>query len=161
MKRIVSIICLAALLVSVLSMTAFAEGNADYGFNKGKTENESRHAVYSQLGKTTEQVDKSGYVDSHVNADAAIATLDTDALVEAGVIDQETADKIAAYATAKHTNISAVYDGMDSMSPTARHEAFAARKSADSNMGDTVADLVAAEIITQEQADAINAWLNK
>lgn len=161
MKRIVSIICLAALLVSVLSMTAFAEGNADYGFNKGKTENESRHAVYSQLGKTTEQVDKSSYVDSYVNADAAIATLDTDALVEAGVIDQETADKIAAYATAKHTNISAVYDGMDSMSPTARHEASAARKSADSNTGDTVADLVAAEIITQEQADAINAWLNK
>ena len=161
MKRIVSILCLAALLVSVLSMTAFAEGNESYGFNKGKTENESRHAVYSQLGKTTEQVDKSGYVDSHVSADADIATLNTDALVEAGIIDQETADKIAAFATAKHTNISATYEGMDSMSPTARHEAFAARKSADNGLGDTVAELVEAEIITQEQADAINAWLNK
>ena len=161
MKRIVSILCLAALLVSVLSMTAFAEGNENYGFNKGKTENESRHAVYSQLGKTTEQVDKSGYVDSHVSADAAIATLNTDALVEAGIIDQETADKIAAFATAKHTNISSIYEGMDSMSPTARHEAFAARKSADNSQGDTVAELLAAEIITQEQADAINAYLNK
>ena len=38
MKRIVSIICLAALLVSVLSMTAFAEGNESYSFNKGKTD---------------------------------------------------------------------------------------------------------------------------
>ena len=161
MKRIVSIICLAALLVSVLSMTAFAEGNADYGFNKGKTENESRHAVYSQLGKTTEQVDKSGYVDSHANGGSTIATLNTDALVEAGIIDQETADKIASFATTKHTNISSIYDGMGSMNPTARHEAFAARKSADNSLGDTVAELVAAEIITQEQADAINAWLNK
>ncbi len=60
MKRLVSIICLAALLVSVLSMAAFAEGNESYSFNKGKTENESRHAVYAQLGHTEEQVDKSG-----------------------------------------------------------------------------------------------------
>ncbi|MBQ9009854.1 MAG: hypothetical protein IJ088_11070 [Clostridia bacterium] len=162
MKRIVSIICLAALLVSILSMTAFAEGNADYGFNKGKAENESRHAVYSQLGKTTEQVDKSGYVDSHVNANSTtIATLNAEALVEAGVIDQETAGKIAAYATQKHTNISAIYEGMDSMSPTARHDAFAARKSTDSNLGDTVTELVTSEVITQEQADAINAYLNR
>ena len=159
MKRIVSIICLAALLVSVLSMTAFAEGNESYGFNKGKTENESRHAVYEQLGKTTEQVDKSGYVDSHVNPDATIATLNTDALVEAGIIDQDTADKIAAFAATKHTNISAIYDGMDQMTPAQRREDFAARKSTDANLGDTVADLVAAEIITQEQADAINAFL--
>ena len=161
MKRIVSIICLAALLVSVLSMTAFAEGNESYGFNKGKTENESRHAVYEQLGKPTEQVDKSGYVDSHVNPDVTIATLNTDALVEAGIIDQVTADQIKAYAATKHTNISAIYDGMDQMTPAQRQEAFKARKSADSNLGDTVADLVAAEIITQEQADAINAYLTK
>ena len=161
MKRIVSIICMAALLVSVLSMTAFAEGNENYGFNKGKSENEARHAVYSQLGHTSEQVDKSGYVDSHVNSDAAIATLNTDALVEAGIIDQETADKIAAFATAKHTDISGIYDGMDNMTPAQRNEAFAARKGADAGPGDTVAELVAAEIITQEQADAINAFLAK
>ena len=47
------------------------------------------------------------------------------------------------------------------MTPAQRQEAFAARKSADSNPGDTVADLLAAEIITQEQADAINAFLAK
>ena len=161
MKRIVSIICLAALLVSVLSMTAFAEGNESYSFNKGKTENESRHAVYAQLGHTEEQVDKSGYSDPHVNSDATVATLNVEALVEAGVIDQATADKIKAYAAAKHADISAIYDGMDNMTPAQRQEAFAARKSADSSFGDTVADLVAAEVITQEQADAINAFLAK
>lgn len=159
MKRIVSIICLAALLVSVLSMTAFAEGNENYSFNKGKTENESRHAIYSQLGHTEERVDKSGYVDSHVNSETTIATLDTAALVEAGIINQDTADRIAAWAAARHTNISAIYEGMDSMTPAQRNEAFAARKSADASLGDTVAELVAAEIITQEQADAINAFL--
>ena len=42
-----------------------------------------------------------------------------------------------------------------------RREAFVARKSADSNFGDTAADPVAAGIITQEQADAINAFLAK
>lgn len=47
------------------------------------------------------------------------------------------------------------------MTPAQRNEAFAARKSADASMGDTVAELVAAEIITQEQADAINAFLVK
>ena len=161
MKRIVSIICLATLLVSALSLTAFAEGNANYGFNKGKAENESRHAVFSQMGKTTEQVDKSNYVNSHVNADAAIATLNAEMLVEAGIIDQGTADKIAAYATSKHTDISAIYDGMDSMTPAQRSEAFADRKRTDSNKGDTVDDLLAAEIITQEQADAISVYLNK
>lgn len=161
MKRIVSIICLAALLVSVLSMTAFAEGNENYGFNKGKTENESRHGIYSQLGHNDEQVDKSGYVDSHVNGDSAIAALDTAALVEAGIIDQDTADKIVAWASTKHTNISAIYEGLDSMTPAQRSEAFAARKNADESLGDTVAELVAAEITTQEQADAINAFLAK
>lgn len=100
-------------------------------------------------------------MDVHVNPDGAIATLDTEALVDAGIIDQDTADKIVAYAATKHTNISAIYDGMDSMTPAQRQEAFAARKSADGNLGDTVADLVAAEIITQDQADAINAFLAK
>ena len=159
MKRIVSIICLAALLVSAVAMTAFAEGNENYGFNKGKSENEARHAVYSQLGHTTEQVDKSGYVDSHVNSTSAISTLNTDALVAADIIDQATADKIAAFATANHTSISAIYDGLDNMAPAQRNEAFAARKNADSDMGDTIAELVAAEIITPEQAEAINAYM--
>ena len=161
MKRIVSIICLAALLVSVLSMTAFAEGSENYGFNKGKSENESRHSVYGQLGHTDEQVDRSGYVDSHVNSDAAISTLNTDALVESGIIDQETADKITSFAATKHTDISAIYDGLDSMTPAQRNEAFAARKKADATQGDTVTELVSAGIITQEQADAISAFLAK
>ena len=161
MKRIVSIICLAALLVSVLCVTAFAEGSDSYGFNKGKSENETRHAIYSQLGRASEQADKSGYTDSHVTGGAAISSLNADALVEAGVIDQETADQIAAFAAARHTDISAIYDGLDSMTPAQRSEAFAARKSMDASLGDTVTELVAAGIITQDQADAISEYLAK
>ena len=160
MKRVLSIVCMAALLATVFTMTAFAEGSDNYGFNTGKADNESRHAVYSQLGRTTEQVDKSGYVDSHVSG-TVLTALDTEALVEAGIIDQDTADAIAAFGTAKHTSISGIYDGMDSMSPTARHEAFGERKTADGGMGNTVDALLEAEIITQEQADAITAWLAK
>ena len=44
---------------------------------------------------------------------------------------------------------------MDSMTPQERSEAFASRKSADGGMGDTVQQLLDAEVITQAQADAI------
>ena len=162
MKRnIISIVTLIAILTVVLCGAAFAE-NESYSFNKGKQENEARQSVYAQLPDHTESVDKSGYVDFDANgSEGAIDTLNADALVEAGVIDQATADAIKAYATAKHENISGIYDGMDSMTPQERSEAFASRKSADGGMGDTVQQLLDAEVITQAQADAINEYLAK
>ena len=161
MKRIVSILLMAAVLACALTVFAVAEGSEDYGFNKGKNENESRHAIFGQLGKPDEQVDKSGYVDSHARSGAAIETLDLEALVAEGILDQDTADKIAAFAAERHASISAIYDGLDAMTPAERNEAFASRKKADASLGDTVAELLESGIITAEQADAINAFLAK
>ena len=98
-------------------------------------------------------IDKPIYVDN----DATVATLNVEALVEAGVIDQTVADKIKAYAAARHADISVVYDGRNSMTPAWRQEAFAARRNADSSFGNTASDL-AAGIITREQADAVNGF---
>lgn len=162
MKRnVISIVTLIAILTAVLCGAAFAE-NENYSYNKGKQENEARHSVYAQLPNHTESIDKSGYVDFHANgSEGTIDTLNTEALVEAGVIDQATADAIKTYANAKHENISAIYEGMDSMTPEQRSEAFASRKSADGCMGDTVQQLLDANVITQAQADAINEYLSK
>ena len=81
---------------------------------------------------------------------------DPDALVAAGIIDQATADSIRQYAAGKHTRISGRYAGMGDMTPTERHAYYAGF---DRSGGDSVDALLDAGIITQEQADAINAWL--
>ena len=162
MKRnIISIITLIAVLTAILCSAAFAE-NESYSYNKGKQENEARQGVYAQLPEHSESVDKSGYADFHANgSEGTIDTLNTDVMVEAGVIDQSTADAIKAYAASKHERISGIYEGMDTMTPQERSEAFASRKIADAGMGDTVQQLTDAGVITQEQADAINAYLTK
>ncbi len=156
MKRFVSMLVAIVLFASV----AFAEGTEAYGFQKGQQENDARHGVYAQLENHGTAFDKGGYADVHANGGAMEAALDVAALVEAGVIDQETADKIAAYAAEKHADISAIYEGIAEMTPQERVEAFESRKSSDGAVGDEVSELVEAGILTQEQADAIAAYLN-
>ncbi len=124
------------LAATVFTVTAFAaEDTADYGFRKGKA------AHYGTGGEQT-------FVYSEKSHN------DTESLVESGIIDQETADKISEYMSKKHEEISRIYDGMSDMSPTERHTAFAERKS---SRGNGLEELVDAGIITQEQADMIKA----
>lgn len=76
----------------------------------------------------------------------------------AGIIDQATADSIRQYAANKHTQLSGRYGSMGNMTPTERHAYYAGF---DRSGGDDLDALLAAGIITQEQAEAINAYLTE
>lgn len=65
---------------------------------------------------------------------------DAEDLVAAGII--ESTDEIDAYAAAKHADISSRFGGLDSMSPTERHEHFS-QFSQDAYAGDTLEELQA------------------
>ncbi|MGN0371906.1 MAG: hypothetical protein ACI4F3_03755 [Enterocloster sp.] len=84
--------------------------------------------------------------------------LDAETLVEAGVIDQAAADSIKAYAASKHDKIHGRYEGMSERTPQERREFFESIEH-DSSDGDTVDEILAAGVITQEQADNIRAYL--
>ena len=160
MKHFANLFVVVLSICALFACAAFAEGTEAYGFQKGQQENDVRHAVYEQLENHDAPFDKSGYEDVHANGGAMEVTLDGTALVEAGVIDQETVDRIAAYAAEKHVDISAVYEGIAEMTPPQRAEAFESRKSSDGAEGDEVSELLTAGILTQEQADAIADYLN-
>ena len=82
--------------------------------------------------------------------------IDTESLIESGIIDQETADKISEYMSKKHEQISSVYDGMTNMSEEERHKAFAERKI---SRKDNLEELVNEGIITKEQSDSIKKYI--
>ena len=126
-----------ALSTVVFTVTAFAaDGTADYGFRKGKANH------YGTGGEQTFVYSKSHHAD-------------TESLVESGIIDQETADRISDYMSEKHEEISSMYEDMADMSAEERHAAFAERKAA---RKDSLGELVEKGIITQEQSDSIKNY---
>ncbi|MGN0763766.1 MAG: hypothetical protein ACI4MK_10255 [Aristaeellaceae bacterium] len=161
MKKEICIVC--TLLMAAGCTAAMAESNEAYSYNKGQQENAARHAVYAQLENHDTALDKSDYVDAHAQEaeDVFLTLSDAEELLEAGVIDQATMDQIAVYAAVKHADISNIYADISGMTPAERNAAFAARKSSDGDTGDSIAELLEAGVITQDQADDINAWLAK
>ncbi len=129
--------CAIVLAITIFTVTAFAASETDdYGFRKGKAEH------YGTGGEQTFVYSKSHHAD-------------TEALIEAGIIDQETADKISEYMSKKHEEISAMYNDMEGMSPEERHNAFNERKS---SRKDGLEGLVDDGIITEEQYDTIKNY---
>ena len=125
------------LMITVFTVTAFAAGEgADYSYRKGKANH------YGTGGEQTFV-----YSDSH--------HADTEALLDAGIIDQATADKISEYMSKKHEEISAIYDNMEDISPDERHNIFAQRKT---SRKDGLEELVDEGIITKEQSDSIKNY---
>lgn len=153
---------LALALSSAMAVTAFAAEGTDgsYGYLAGQQKNSERHAQYEQAATLSTDADRSAFFAANGigGAYSDAQHLDADALVAAGIIDQATADSIRQYAADKHTRISGRYAGMGDMTPTERHAYYAGF---DRSGGDSVDALRDAGIITQEQADAINAWLAK
>ena len=151
---------LALALSSAMAVTAFAsEGTGgSYGYLAGQQKNSERHAQYEQAATLSTDADRNAFFAANGigGAHSDAQHLDVDALVAAGIIDQATADSIRQYAAGKHTRISGRYAGMGDMTPTERHAYYAGF---DRSGGDSVDALLDAGIITQEQADAINAWL--
>lgn len=150
---------LALALSSAMAVTAFAAEASNGGsYLTGQKKNSERHALYEQATTITTDADRSAFfAEKGIGGAYSNAQhLDADALVAAGIIDQATADSIRQYAADKHTRISGRYAGMGDMTPTERHAYYAGF---DRSGGDSVDALLDAGIITQEQADAINAWL--
>lgn len=128
-----AVLAAAVVLASGSITTLAAEPDASYSYRAGQERNASRKAKVQKL--------------------------DVEELVEAGVLDQETADRIAELGSKKHDAIHARYEGKAAAAtPTERHtfyEGFAAGRTE----GNSVSRLVEAGVITQEQADAIEAYL--
>ncbi len=129
--------CAIVLAITIFTVTAFAAGESDdYGFRKGKAEH------YGTGGEQTFVYSKSHHAD-------------TEALIESGIIDQETADKISEYMSKKHEEISSMYNDMKNLSPEERHTAFDERKNSHK---DGLEGLVDEGIITEEQYDNIKNY---
>lgn len=171
-KTAATVLATAAVLAAG-TVTAFAatttgstttETTATYGYLTGQQQNNDRHALYEAVPTFATDAEREAYFESNsIGGDGSYGAaqhLDAEALVEAGIIDQTTADKIAAYGFAKHDDIHARYEGKAEMTPDQRQAMYESAE-ADGFDGDSVSELLNAGIITQEQADAINSYFSK
>lgn len=161
MKGIMRKAAAAALAAMVLtgSMTAMAAEDS-YGWQAGQQQYEQRHKVFEQAAQLVGDSAREAYLAAEgIGGDgpnSAQPHLDTEDLVEAGVIDQETADAIRQYASEKQSERHAGYAGKSSMTAEERHSFYTGMQREDA---DPVEELLSAGIITQEQAERITAYL--
>lgn len=162
-KKLCAVITTTAMITAMGTAFAAEDETSDYGFMKGKANHYGTGGeqtfVYSQKNdeesETTATADY-GYRQGKVRRDGTAKThYDSETLVEAGIIDQATADAISDYAAKKHEEISAMHESIANMSSEERHAAFEERKSA---RGDDIDELTEAGVITAEQADAIKNY---
>lgn len=147
------------------AITAFAveaeENSTSYGYLAGHHQSSTRHGQFEAAGSLSTDAEREAYFESHDIGGGHYSEsrrLDASALVAAGVIDQAAADSIGAYASSKHDQIHSRYQGdMSDMTPDERHTLYDGYGK-DGFDGDMVDELLNAGVITQEQADAINAY---
>lgn len=165
LKLMLGFAAAAALAVSGM-VTVFAANPEDtavsYGYLAGRQQNSDRHAQFESVASFSTDAEREAYFEAKGIGGGQYSDaqrLDTEDLVTAGIIDQATADSIAAYGSAKHAQIHNRYSGdMSAMTPDERHALYAGYEK-DGFDGDSVDELLSAGIITQEQADAMNAYL--
>lgn len=154
---------LAIVLVAGSSVTAFAaeDAAASYGYLDGQQQNSDRHALFEEAESFTTDAEREAFFEAQGIGGGEYSTsqhLDAEALVAAGIIDQVTADNIKIYASSKHDEIHARYDDTADMTPDERHALYESFEN-DGFSGDSIDELLNAGVITQEQADAIIAYL--
>lgn len=155
----------ALTLVASIGTTAFAaESDDSYGYLIGQQNNSNRHAQFEEVATFTTDAEREAFFEAQgIGGDGPYSMaqhLDYEELVKAGIIDQATADKIAAAASQKHDNLHAKYAGKSDMTPEELHTFYDSFKP-DGFDGDSVSELLNNGIITQEQADGINGYLSK
>ena len=159
-KKICAVLSAAAIVAAMGTAFAAEDETADYGFRKGKANHYGTGGeqtfVYSQQTDADDESADFSYRQGKAHRGGADKShIDSEALVEAGIIDQAAADAISEYAAKKHEEISAVYENVAEMSPEERHAAFEERKAA---RADGLDELVGAGVITAEQAEAIRNY---
>ncbi|MGL5437063.1 MAG: hypothetical protein ACRDBO_17085 [Lachnospiraceae bacterium] len=141
-----------------------AETSATYGYLTGQQRNSDRHTLYEAVPTFTTDAEREAYFEANgIGGDgpySAAQHLDAEALVASGIIDQATADKIAAYGSTKHDAIHGRYEGKSEMTPDQRQAMYESAE-ADGFDGDSVSELLNVGVITQEQADEINSYLSR
>jgi len=104
-------------LAAVLAGAAFAEGTAQFGWQKGKSAQEARSAFYSKVAEyKTEAEREAAFKAAGIGRNGPYSDkehLDVETLLAHGLITQEQADKIKADASAKHGEISTAYKNAD------------------------------------------------
>ena len=160
-KKICAAVSAAAVIAAMGTVFA-ADNTADYGYLKGKANHYGTGGeqtfVYSQKTDAEEDTASADYSYRQGKAHRGgteYGHYDSEALVEAGIIDQATADAISEYAAKKHEDISATYENTADMTPDERHAAFEERKA---SRKDGVDELVEAGVVTAEQAEAIKNY---
>lgn len=156
---------LAVALVAGGTMTAFAAETDDtnsYGYLTGQSQNSSRHTQFESLAGFTTDAERNAFFEAQGIGGGQYSDsqhLDVEALIQAGIIDQATADNMKVYGSDKHDSIHNRYSGdTSSMTPEERHTLYAGYEK-DGFDGDSVDELLSKGIITQEQADAIQEYL--
>lgn len=154
-----------AVALSVCAVSAMAAGDetaasASCGYLNGQKRCQERHTQFEQVsGIAGDEEREEAFRAAGIGRGGAYEEaphLNCEALAEAGVIDQDTAGRIADYAAGKHTGLHDWYAAKsDSLSPQERRAYFANRP-ADVSGGDSVEELLEAGVITQDQADAIS-----
>lgn len=161
LQKAAVVVTALAMTASIGSVTALA-ADTSYGYLAGQQQSTDRHAQFEKAAALTTDAERESFLaEQGIGEGGAYSTsehLDAQSLVEAGVIDQATADKITAYAAQKHTGLQGKFVSKAAMTPQERHT-FYADFAADASEGDSVEELLAAGVITQAQADAINTYL--
>ncbi len=163
MKKIITRAAASIMAAAVLTaggVSAMASEDS-YSYQSGRQQYESRHQIFTEAAQQTGDSAREAFLAANgidgnsPNSDSP--RLDAEKLAEAGVIGQETAEKIAQYASEKQADRHSGYARKSSMTSEERHSFYDGMKSQD---GDPVDELLAAGVITQEQADAIQAYRN-
>lgn len=172
-KKVVISSVIAAVLIVSGSVTAMAAANdaaedgiveetaVSYGYHAGQQQGNDRKVQFETAASLTDDTEREAYLaEQGIGGGAYSASqhLDAEELVTAGVIDQGTADNITAYASGKHDQIHDRYGNTADMTPSERHSMYE-RFESDGFDGDSVSELLDAGVITQAQADAINAYV--
>ena len=117
-----------ALTASVGTATAMAADNSSYSYLTGRQQNSSRHAQFEKAGTLTDDAAREAYFEEQgIGGDGAFHDgqhLDAEKLVEAGVIDAETAERIVEYAAEKHASIHTRMESKSGMTPQERRSFY-------------------------------------
>ncbi|MDY3920452.1 MAG: hypothetical protein SOZ59_15905 [Candidatus Limivivens sp.] len=150
-KKIISSALITLLLCgSCLSVHA-EQDTSSYGYLTGQQESSSRRALFDGAsGLTSDEAREAYFAANGIGGGEYTDTqhLDAEELLEAGVIEQETADRITAYVSGKVSSIQGRYVAdIGSMSPEERNAYYESFRK-DGSAGDTVAELLGAGVIT-------------
>lgn len=104
-------------LAAVLAGAAFAEGTAQFGWQKGAAANAARSEFYSKVSTFKTDAEREAYFAANdVGGEGPYSDkehIDVESLLARNLVTQEQADKIKADAAKKHEAISAAYKNAD------------------------------------------------